>query len=260
MAKIITICNQKGGVGKTTSTINISACLTRIGNNVLTVDLDPQGNLSKSWGIENQEKNIYSLLLGESKIGDTIIPLKKKLTLNSSNDHIFDIIPSTSNFARYEKIRVGEVNSQFDLKKVLKQASLKYDYILLDCPPSLGLITVNAFFASKYVLVPMEAHLFAMDGLDGIHNSIKQLKEFSNSDLKIAGIFFVRHARRKILSREVEKFISKEYPGLLLNTIIRENIALREAPHEEKDIFSYEPESNGAKDYKNLTIEILNRL
>jgi chromosome partitioning protein len=257
MSTVVAISNQKGGVGKTTSAINIAAYMARVGHKVLLIDLDPQKNLSKAWRVEESDENVYSLILGDTSYKETIIPLFSHSTAGQQG--ILHILPGSENFSRYEKLRAGEVNAQFDLKKALYPIRENYDYIILDCPPALGLITVNAFACANYVLVPMEAQLFAMEGLESICNTIKKVQEFINPELSLLGIFFVRYNKRNILNKEVENFIEDQYNGMLLGTNIRENIALKEAPHAGKDIFSYEPSSNGAKDYESLTRVIMKK-
>lgn len=258
MGIILSIANQKGGVGKTTTAINLSAYLAKEGYKVLCIDLDPQANLTKAFGVYERE-NIYSLILGEECIEDAILSITGLLQPSPKGE--LSLIAGSKNFSRYEKLRGGEVNAQFDLKKALHAKTAdSFDFIILDCPPTLGLVTVNALACSRYVLVPMEAQLFALEGLEGIAETINQVKEFINPELSMGGIFFVRHNTRKVLNKSMEDFIKKEYPGLLLRTSIRENIALREAPHHEKDIFSYAVSSNGAKDYAALGKEVLDRL
>ena len=258
MVRTIAISNQKGGVGKTTSSINVAAYMTGMGYKVLLIDLDPQENLSKAWGVEAPTKNVYSLILGDVSCKEAIYSLNGKLTAEQQG--ILDMLPGSSNFARYEKLRAGEVNAQFDLKKVLASITHAYDYIIMDCPPALGLITVNAFACANYVLVPIEAQLFAMEGMESICDTIKKIQEFINPALAWLGVFFVRHNKRNILNKEVEKFMEEQYAGQLFRTTIRENISLRESPHEGKDIFSYAPNSNGAKDYEALTKEIIEKI
>jgi len=258
VAHIIAVSNQKGGVGKTTSSINVAACMARIGYKVLLIDLDPQENLSKAWGVEAPDENVYSLILGDVSHKDAVCSLNSKMTERIPG--VLDMIPGSSNFARYEKLRAGEVNAQFDLKKSLGPLQGAYDYIIMDCPPALGLITVNAFACANYVLVPMEAQLFAMEGLESVCDTIKKIQEFINPNITWLGVFLVRHNKRNILNKEVERFMEEQYAGKLLKPTIRENIALREAPHEGQDIFSYAPDSNGAKDYESFTQEILKRI
>ena len=258
MATTIAISNQKGGVGKTTSSMNIAACMARMGSKVLAVDLDPQQNLSKAWGVDKSRGNIYSLLLRDVRHKEAIQVLASEGELQQGG--ALHILPGSSNFSRYEKLRAGEVNAQFDLKKVLEPITDRYDYILLDCPPALGLISINAFSCAHQVLVPMEAQLFAIEGLESILNTIEKVREHLNPGLNWLGVFLIRHNKRNILNQGVVKFIEDRYAGKLLQTSIRENISLREAPHAGKDIFSYAPESNGAQDYQSLTQEILNRL
>jgi chromosome partitioning protein len=257
MALILSIANQKGGVGKTTTAINLSAYLAQAGYKVLSIDLDPQANLTKAWGVYGRE-NIYSLILGEERIDDAMLRITELLQPLPKGE--LYLIAGSNNFSRYEKLRAGEVNAQFDLKKALNEKISTYDFIILDCPPALGLVTVNALACSRYVLVPMEAQLFSLEGLEGISETIKKVGEFINPDISLGAIFFVRHNTRKVLNKSMEDFIKREYPGLLLETSIRENIALREAPHHQRDIFSYAPSSNGAKDYAALGKELLDKL
>lgn len=245
--KVISFSNQKGGVGKTTSAINVAAALAALNKRVLLVDLDPQCNLSKSYGIISPEKNIYGAILNEYSLGKAAFKIVKNLLL----------IPSTPNFSRYEKSRIGEANSQFDLKKLLTPLKDKCDYIILDCPPALGLITVNAYVCSDLIYVPLEAQLFSLDGLYNVEKMIIEINEFLNPELELGGVFFTRHNPRKLLNRDVQELIKQKYNGRLMQTYIRENISLREAPHAEKDIFEYDSESNGAADYMSLTKEIL---
>lgn len=252
---IISISNQKGGVGKTTSTINIGAYLALLGYKVLLIDLDPQCNLSLSWGIKDSTKNIFDSILGDSSISEAVVFSESAKTTGK-----LALIPGSKNFARYEKIRSNEVNSQLDLKKCLQPIQSHFDYIIIDCPPTMGLIAINAFVCSKAVIVPLEAQLFAIEGLKTVSKMISEVKEVINPEIKLGGIFFVKYDKRKVLDREIQNFIEENYKEVLLNTFIRESIALREAPHECKDIFAYDANSNGARDYISLTNELIEKL
>jgi chromosome partitioning protein len=258
---ILCISNQKGGVGKTTTTINLSSCLTRMGYKVLMIDLDPQANLSSAYGIKDAPRNIYAAMVRDIPTCDAVIPLVS----DKYKDKLY-LIPGSYNFSRYEKLRAGEATCQYDLKKTIASIKGRFDYIVLDSPPALGLITVNALSCCDYVFVPIEAQLFSIDGLERLSKIINEIKEVINPSLELGGIFFVRHDKRKILNKEVEKFIKETYGGYLLETCIRESVGLREAPHEGKDIFSYttystrSTHSNGAIDYELLTKELINRI
>lgn len=254
----IAISNQKGGVGKTTTAMNVAAYMAQIGHNVLLVDLDPQRNLTRTWELGEKRDNVYGWILGESSFEETMIDLNSHNS--SSNKGRLAIIPGSKNFARYEKARASEVNAPLDLKKALAPALGTFDYILLDCPPALGLTTVNAFCCADYVIVPMEAQLYAIEGLEGVTKTIEKVKEVMNPSLALGGIFFIRYDSRKVIDRTMSEYIEKEYAHLLFSTTIRENVSLKESPSEGQDIFSYAPTSNGAEDYKSLTLEIIDRL
>jgi chromosome partitioning protein len=200
ISQVIAISNQKGGVGKTTTAMNLAVCMARHFHRVLLIDLDPQANLSKAWGIEESQKNVYSLILEDVSYEEAMISLTSQPTPVPKGG--LHILPGSSNFPRYEKLRAGEVNSQFDLKKVLVPIKDEFDYIIMDCPPALGLITVNALACAAHVLVPMEAQLFAMEGLEGICDTIKKLKEFINLDLALLGVFLCAITKGMSLTKE----------------------------------------------------------
>lgn len=248
MTRIISISNLKGGVGKTTSSLNIAAALAIRGKKVLLIDLDPQCNLSKSLGADTTEKDIYGVLLKEYPIKSAVFKVRDNLLL----------IPGSKNFPAFEKNHGGDYESFFFLKERLEEllSRTEVDYVLIDCPPSLNLISTNAYVASKEIFVPLEAQEFSLDGLDLVAETVAKINKRLNPDLKIAGAFFTRFHQRKLISQEVKKILEEDYPSLLMNTTIREDVRLKESPSYKKDIFAYAPESNGAIDYFELATEI----
>ena len=247
MAKIIAISNQKGGVGKTTSSISIGSGLANLGKRVLLCDLDPQANLTSGLGVKSPEFTIHGAMLGEYEIKPYQV-----------NDRLA-FLASSSAISSFEKLKGDEINREFILKETLASCMDKFDYIILDCPPNLGLITVNAFVAAHSVYTPLEAQLYSTDGLIKVIDMVNKVNKRLNPELALKGIFFTRFDRRKILKRETLESIKESYGELLLNTTIRESIALGEAPHLGKDIFSYAIKSAGAIDYGALVDEILER-
>lgn len=250
MARIISFANRKGGVGKTTSAINIAAGLARIGKKVLLIDLDPQGNLTHALADE-PSNTIFTLLMKECELQDALIQINSNLVLIGCNP----------TFARFEKQFAGEADGLYILndflEDVLEQAGDQIDIVILDCPPSLGLITINAMVASHEVYVPMEAQQFSLEGLNQVRTEVEKIQKRANPKLKLKGLFFSRHNARTYISKNMVELLENEYPGLLMNTFIRRNIALEESPSLKQDIFTYAPESNGAKDYESLVNEIL---
>ncbi|WP_313387107.1 ParA family protein [Chishuiella sp.] len=242
---IISISNHKGGVGKTTSTINIGAALHKLGHKVLIVDLDAQANLTHSLGLENEEKNIYKTLTEQVEI----TPLQYKEN--------FDIIASTLDMSAIDIELSGEAGREFILKERLSKIKDKYDYILLDTPPSLGLLTINAFTASDKILIPLQAEYLALQGLKKLSDVIVKVQSRLNQNLELAGVFLTQFDSRKVLNREINTMVNNYFKDKTLQTKIRDNVSLAEAPVNKMDIFSYDNKSNGAKDYKDLTKEIL---
>lgn len=247
MSKIIAFTNQKGGVGKTTSTANIGAGLARAGQRVLLVDLDPQINLTRGLGLMDAEFNVYGALLHEYKV--KAYPIQEKLALIAGS-------PALSSF---EKVKGDELDREFLLKDLLEPLRERCDYILLDCPPALGLITLNAYACADALYIPLEAQLYATEGLEKVLEMVARVKRRLNPALAVGGIFFTRFDSRKVLRRETAEVVRDKYPELVLSSTIRETIALGEAPHLGQDIFSYAPASAGAADYQNLVQEILTR-
>ena len=247
MSKIIAFTNQKGGVGKTTSAANIGAGLARAGHRVLLVDLDPQVNLTHGLGLLDAEFNVYGSLLHEYKV--KAYPIQEKLALIAGS-------PALSSF---EKVKGDELDREFLLKDLLEPLQERCDYILLDCPPALGLITLNAYACATDLYIPLEAQLYATEGLEKVLEMVARVKRRLNPNLTVGGIFFTRFDPRKVLRRETAELVRDKYPDLVLTSTIRETIPLGEAPHLGQDIFSYAPTSAGAADYENLIKEILTR-
>lgn len=247
MTRIIALVNQKGGVGKTTSTINIGAGLARAGKKVLLVDLDPQGNLTISLGIKAHELDttLYELLKGEVNAIRTIV------------EGSYDVIPSDIRLSGAELELNSQPGREMILKEVLKPIAAKYDYILIDCPPSLGLITLNGLTAAQEIFIPLQAEFLALNGMAQLINTIKAVQRRLNPDLGISGIITTLYDSRKNLNKEVLEKITEYFPDQAFKTLIRDNVALAESPSFGKDIFEYKPDSNGAEDYKALCAEII---
>ncbi len=244
--KVIAISNQKGGVGKTTSSINIGAGLAKKGIKTLLIDLDPQSNMTQALGIEDPEYTINGLLFHKQKIAPYGI-----------QDHL-GLIACDRSFSNFDKQAQDKLQREFILKKTMESLRGQFDYILLDCPPALGLITINAFSFAEQVYTPIEAQKFSIQGLIQVFEMIDAVREI-NSSLRMGGIFFTRHNTHKILNRDIEEQIRSTYKDQVMKTFIRESVALRESPHANQDIFSYAPDSGGAKDYEQLVEEILKR-
>lgn len=244
MSKVISISNHKGGVGKTTSVVNIGAGLNKLGRKVLLIDLDPQANLSQSLGITNPEYTIYGSLRGEYKLQ----PLEVL-------DNLF-IIPSTLDLSGAEIEMSGEAGREYILKELVEPIRSSYDYILIDTPPSLGLLTLNAFVCSELVLIPLQAQYLAIQGLSKLLEVIDKIQRRLNKDLKMGGVFITQYDSRKVLNRDVVNTIQKHFKDKVFRTMIRENVALAEAPIWSLDIFRYNPKSYGAEDYLSLSMEI----
>ncbi len=254
--------NQKGGVGKTTSVVNIGAGLAILGKRVLIIDLDPQGHLTSFLGIESNEinKTISDVLRGEIHPREAIVRnnLSARLCINGQESHLtLSVIPSTLDLADTERVISNTTGRDFLLKKAIDSISNDYDYILLDCSPSLGLISTNALVAAQKVFIPVQTEYLALRSLENLLKKIEFVMDELNLDLVIGGLIATRFDGRKVLSRTVVQTLKERFGVLLLETIIRENIALAESPGFGKDIFSYRPRSYGAKDYLNLSLEIM---
>ncbi len=248
MGIIISLLNHKGGVGKTTSAVNIGAGLVELGKKVLLVDLDPQANLTLSFGIPRQPVTIYEAMRGESELQ----PFKIKNNL--------DIVISTLDLSGVEMELSNEAGREYILREVFDPLVDNYDFIILDCPPSLGLLTLNALTCSNYVIIPLQTEFLALQGLAKIKQVIDKVKFRLNKDLEIGGVVATMYDARKVLSRDVVETILKYFGEKVFKTYIRDNVALAEAPAQQKDIFTYSPKSSGAEDYLNLCKEIVERM
>lgn len=250
MGRIISIANQKGGVGKTTTTINLSAALAEAGKKILVVDMDPQGNTSSGFNIEkNTEENTsYELLLDECTITEAV---KKEVIEN------LDIIPSNVNLAAAEIELIGVDRKEYILRDALDFVRDDYDYIILDCPPSLNLLTVNAMVASDSVLVPIQCEYYALEGLSQLIHTINLVRERLNGRLGIEGILFTMYDARTNLSAQVVENVKANVKHRIYDTVIPRNIRLAEAPSFGQPITIYDSHSSGADAYRKLAAEII---
>ncbi len=250
MGKIIAISNQKGGVGKTTTAINLSAFLALEGKKVLLIDIDPQGNSSSGIGVERSkiEKNIYDSLINQVPILDVLF---------SSQIKNLDVLPSTLQLAGAEIELVNYISRENRLKQLLRPIKDKYDYIIIDTPPSLGLLTLNALNAANSVIIPVQCEYYALEGIGQLLNTITLVKENLNPNLAIEGILLTMYDARNNLSKEVADEIERHFHGSVFKTIIPRNVRLSEAPSHGKPIVLYEAKSRGAVSYQKLAQEVI---
>lgn len=246
MTKIISIINHKGGVGKTSSTIAIGSSMNLKGKKVLLIDLDAQANLTQSLFKTTQEKNIYGALKGNYNL-----PIYEKRKG-------FDIVPSTLDLTAAEIELSSEAGREFLLKELITPIKNNYDYILIDCPPALGLLTLNALTSSTDIIIPVEAQYLATQGMAKLIDVIKKVQNRLNKRLNILGIFITKYDSRQTLDKNVAEVIIEMFGNKVFKTFIRKNIAIAEAPTQGVDIFEYNSLSAGAEDYNSLTDEILN--
>lgn len=251
--RIIAIANQKGGVGKTTTTINLGAALSRLGCKVLIVDLDPQGNASTGLGIatDDREYTTYELLLDDVSLSEVIKP--------TETPGLF-IVPATVDLSSADVELVSNEKRSFLLHDALRQFAmddLGYDYILIDCPPSLNLLTVNAMVAAHSILVPLQSEFFALEGLSQLMLTIREVRQAANAALRIEGVVLTMYDMRNNLSQQVEADARENLGELVFRTVIPRNVRLSEAPSFAKSVLDYDPESKGARAYIALAEELL---
>ena len=247
--KIIAIINHKGGTGKTTSTLNIGAGLARLKKKTLLIDIDPQSNLTEGLGLRDVKVSIYDSI----KNDNTPLPVE---TLSP----YLDIVPSSLDLLGAEIELVSRLGRETILKRLLKAVKDQYDYILIDCAPALGMLTVNALVAADTVMIPLEAEYFAYRGIDRLVSIISDVRTHYNENLTIGGVFITKINPRRVITEQITESIKKYFNDKLFNTSIRINVALVEAQLKGIDVFEYAPISNGALDYSNLTDEILAKI
>ncbi len=250
---VIAIANQKGGVGKTTTAINLSAALAKSGKKVLLIDLDPQGNSSLSF-LDHKviEQSIYDLLTDSNASPEDII--------KSTSIAGLDVMPSRINLAKFESKLIGEFDAPFRLKDRIDGLIKSYDYILIDTPPTLGLITVNALVASDYVLVPIQPSYFALEGTDDLLETVEKVKARPNPRLQVLGVVITLLDKRTTLARDIQEQIRTVFGDKVFSTVISKSVRLEESPAYKETIFTFAPTSSGAHEYSSLCDEVMSRV
>lgn len=252
MGRIIAIANQKGGVGKTTTAINISACLAEKGQKVLAIDMDPQGNMTSGLGVDKDEaeKTIYDMIIGQSGIEEVI---QKDVMEN------LDILPTNIDLSAAEIELIGVENKEFIVQKEVHKIRDRYDFVVIDCPPSLSMLTINAMTTADSVLVPIQCEYYALEGLSQLIHTVELVKERLNPVLEIEGVVFTMYDARTNLSLQVVENVKDNLEQNIYKTIIPRNIRLAEAPSYGMPINKYDPKSAGAESYMRLADEVIHK-
>lgn len=250
MGRIIAIANQKGGVGKTTTSVNLSACLAYLGKKVLLVDIDPQGNASSGVGVNKGEVDqcIYDVLIDDVPVKDIIVETKVE------NLHI---VPATISLAGAEIELVSTISREVRLKRSLEEVSPYYDYVIIDCPPSLGLLTINSLTASDAIIIPVQCEFYALEGLSQLLSTIRLVQKHLNKNLAIDGVLLTMFDARTNLGIQVIEEVKKYFQDKVYKTIIPRNVRLSEAPSHGEPIIIYDPKSRGAEVYLELAKEVI---